>query len=318
MKLKLLNGLLIIDVLTVLILILNVFVVPAEAARIVLGLPFLLYFPGYTLMAALFPINRRDASEEKGETASEGIGSFERTALSFGMSIAVSALLGLGLNYTPWGIRLDPIIYSISAFIFMMSFIAIMRRKRLPEGFKVISEVWIKMPGWSGSTLNKTLTVILAVCIVGSIGVLGYTIAKPKTGEQFSEFYILGNAGKADNYPSSFVLNQGGVARVSYDGGKTFVTGTEGRITVGIVNQELKTTSYILKMAIDSQPVTINYNGNTVSQVDQITLQEGEKWEQVVGFVPLKIGNNQKVEFFLYKDGANAPDITLHIWISSR
>jgi len=44
---------------------------PSNVLRIILGLPFLLFFPGYTLVAALF-------------TRKEGMGSVERVALSFG------------------------------------------------------------------------------------------------------------------------------------------------------------------------------------------------------------------------------------------
>ena len=53
----------------------------------------------------------------------------ESIALSFGMSIAVTALIGLGLNYTSWGIRLEPVLYSIFAFIIILSAIAIIRRR---------------------------------------------------------------------------------------------------------------------------------------------------------------------------------------------
>ena len=67
--------------------------------RIPLGLVMVLFVPGYTLIAALFP--------KKADL--EGI---ERTALAFGLSIAVVPLIGLGLNYTPWGIRLEPVLFS--------------------------------------------------------------------------------------------------------------------------------------------------------------------------------------------------------------
>src|SRR3972149_42796 len=72
----------------------------AKPARIILGLPFVLFFPGYALMAALFP--RKD-----------DIDPIERVALSLGLSIAVVPLIGLALNYSPWGIRLDPILASL-------------------------------------------------------------------------------------------------------------------------------------------------------------------------------------------------------------
>ncbi|HPC28222.1 MAG TPA: DUF1616 domain-containing protein, partial [Candidatus Methanomethylicus sp.] len=35
-------------------------------------------------------------------------------ALSIGLSLALVPLTGLVLNYTPWGIRLDPIVVSLS------------------------------------------------------------------------------------------------------------------------------------------------------------------------------------------------------------
>jgi len=38
----------------------------------------------------------------------EGIGGIAKIALSFGLSIAVVPIIGLILNYTPWGIRIEP------------------------------------------------------------------------------------------------------------------------------------------------------------------------------------------------------------------
>lgn len=101
-------------------LIVAIFLITSNAARIVLGLPFVLFFPGYVLILALFP--RKD-----------GMGGIERAALSFGLSIAVVPLIGLILNYTPWGIRLEPVLYSLASFIFVMSLIAWLRMRWLLE-----------------------------------------------------------------------------------------------------------------------------------------------------------------------------------------
>lgn len=57
--------------------------------RIILGLPLVLFLPSYALIATLFP--------RKGDL--DGIG---RIALSFGLSIAITLLLGLALNYIPF------------------------------------------------------------------------------------------------------------------------------------------------------------------------------------------------------------------------
>ena len=56
--------------------------------RVVLGLPFILFIPGYILVFTLFPAKKTD----------RGIDIIERVALSLGLSIAIVPLIGLGLN----------------------------------------------------------------------------------------------------------------------------------------------------------------------------------------------------------------------------
>ena len=96
--------------------------------RVVLGLLLVLFLPGYSLIAALFP--RRD-----------DLDGIERIALSFGLSIAVVPLLGLGLNYTPYGIRLVPILAVLSVFTVSLAVIAGVRRCWLPEEDRFAVEV---------------------------------------------------------------------------------------------------------------------------------------------------------------------------------
>lgn len=71
MKIKTRNELIPLNVL-VLLLIVVIILLPSNSLRIALGLPFLLFFPGYTLVAALFP--KRESLE-----------AIERVALSFGL-----------------------------------------------------------------------------------------------------------------------------------------------------------------------------------------------------------------------------------------
>ncbi len=97
--------------------------------RTVLGLFLILFIPGYSLIAALFP-------------KKDDLDGIERAALSFGLSIAVTPLIGLALNYTPYGIRLTPILISLSAFTMIMVIIAYFRRRRVPDGEKYLCELW--------------------------------------------------------------------------------------------------------------------------------------------------------------------------------
>ena len=97
--------------------------------RIILGLLLVLFLPGYSLIAALFP--RKD-----------DLDGIERIALSFGLSIAVVPLLGLALNYTPFGIRLVPVLVVLSMFTVSLAVVAGVRRQGLPEGERFVVEGW--------------------------------------------------------------------------------------------------------------------------------------------------------------------------------
>jgi len=239
----------------------------------------------------------------------------EKIALSFGMSIAVTALIGLGLNYTPWGIRLEPVLFAISAFIFILSGLAMLRQRQYGV-FKLFTEHHLRLSGWEGSPLNKALSIILAVAILSTVGVLIYTVSSPKVGERFTEFYILGLEGKAVDYPAEFTLRENRVTSVWYGDAATAVSGTTGRVILGIVNQEQQQTIYSVSIQIDGQPAEIAYNGQDVSGLNAIPLEQGEKWEGEIGFAPMHIGENQKVEFLLYKDGSTEAYNSLHLWIN--
>jgi uncharacterized membrane protein len=97
--------------------------------RIILGLPLVLFLPGYSLIAALFP-RKYDL---------DGI---ERIALSFGLSIAVVPLLGLALNYTPFGIRLSPILTVLSVFTISLALGAYVRRSMIPEEDRFVVDIF--------------------------------------------------------------------------------------------------------------------------------------------------------------------------------
>ena len=56
-------------------------------------------------------------------------------------------LVGLILNYTPWGIRTEPVLYSITLFIFITSIIAWLRRGQLPEPERFGVEFQMRLPG---------------------------------------------------------------------------------------------------------------------------------------------------------------------------
>jgi len=246
--------------------------------RIGLGLPFVIFFPGYTLLSALFP--KRD-----------DLSGIERVALSFGLSIAVVPLIGLILNYTPWGIKLYPILTSVTLFIIVASTVGWYRQRKLPAADRFSVTFKASLPNWGGTTkLDKALSISLVVVIVAALGCLGYVIAIPKPGEKFTEFYILNIEGKAENYPQQVIL------------------GEPVDIVIGVVNREYQPASYRVGITID---------GVENSQVDIGTLAHEEKREKRVSFIPQVAGEKRKVEFHLYKNGGDEPyfEDPLHLYI---
>ena len=210
---------------------------------------------------------------------------------------------------------MEPVLYSVSAFILIMSGIALLRQYRLFNKIELVVTHELKLPGWEGSATTKALSVILAVSILGAIGVLGFTIAKPKVGERFTEYYILGNSGKAQDYPSEFIMDGSQVTRVKYGIEMIETIADRGTVTIGIVNHEYQTTSYLILMVTDGEAVDIFYDREYVSELGPVELADEGKWEQEIGFTPQHVGENQKVEFLLFKKGESDPYLTLHLWI---
>jgi len=111
--------------------------------RVLLGLLLVLFLPGYSLVAALFP--RRD-----------DLDGIERIALSFGLSIAVVPLLGLGLNYTQYGIRLVPVLLGLSLFTVLLAVVAGVRRGLVSDAERFVVEGWGLGCGGDGSDSGRS------------------------------------------------------------------------------------------------------------------------------------------------------------------
>jgi len=89
--------------------------------RYVLGAIFVLCLPGYSFTKALFP------TQVPIKLSTETLDAIERIALSLCMSLALVPIVGLLLNYTPWGIRLTPIVLGLLALTIVFSTTAVIR-----------------------------------------------------------------------------------------------------------------------------------------------------------------------------------------------
>ena len=301
MKIRLGSGLVFLNLLAA-VLAAVIWFVPSSGARAALGLPFVLFTPGYALITALFPR----------KTALDGI---ERVALSVGLSFAVVALLGLALNYTAWGIRLWPSIIASGGFVFIATLVAGFKLRRLsPEERFGVNLDFTKV-NLGDTPLSRALSVVLILAVLGTIGTLVYTVTFPKVGERFTQFYILGKGGQAANYPQNFTLKKGAVTSVDYGGGLITYSGI-GAITVGIINNEQAATTYTVQVVVDGTSVGVEVEGAKLAGIGPVTLQNGEKYEKLIGFAPQHTGDSQRVDFVLLVDGKPYFTDPPHIWIN--
>ncbi len=283
------------------LLILFIAIMPDSAFRTILGLPFILFFPGYVLISFLFP--------EK-----EPLDHIERIALSFGLSIAITPLIGLLLNYV-WEISLTPILYSQSLFIFTFSILAYLRRNSIPREEKFGIEFEVNTPDWEDyDTIDKALVVATIGLLVVS-GALGYHIATtPRTGERFTEFGILGPGGMADDYPSELMVNE---------------TGT---VIVMAINREHETVNYTLCIGLGDvernyenmerlgeipQDHNVSLPRNNTYRHTELTLDHEEEWNRWINFsIEQSSDDPYKVSFFLLRD--QEVYRSTHIWVDVR
>lgn len=251
------------------------------ALKSVFGFLLILFVSGYSLIVVIYP--RKESLE--------GI---ERFALSFGLSLFITSIISFTV-YSQLGTRINYIFLVVSILTFILGFLAYIRRWNLPEEdrFSVNFKYYFNriIESFRGeSRKDKILSIILAVSIILAISATAYVIAVPKEGEKFTEFYILGPDGKASNYPTNLTVGQ------------------TGNVTVGIVNHEYSTVNY---------EMIIKLNNQTINDTN-ITLSNNETWQQPFTFTPYTYGQNQELEFELYKLPDNSTVYrSLHLWINA-
>ncbi len=332
-------------------------VVRETPLRIPLGLVFVLFVPGYVFIAALFPEAGESPSQSQDpntETDSDrdrwepdeadedssngvlstvqrsGIDGIERVALSFGLSIAITPLIGLALNFTPWGIRLTPIMLAISAFTVGATAIAAKRRWELPadERFAVPYREWYR----TGRTellepetrLDGVLNVLLVASIVLAVGSVGFAVLVPPSGEQFSAVYLLTEDDDGElvaaNYPTEFVQGESGELVVGVDNHEHERTD----YTIVVLEQETERIANETAATEDGPPVneTIVTDQRELDRFET-TLDHNESWHHPHAVEPTLIGEEIRLVWLLFP-GGEVPDepsmddteYSVHLWVS--
>jgi uncharacterized membrane protein len=277
--------------------------------KAILILPGILFLPGYCLIAALFSKN-------------DDISISERIALSIGLSITVVPLIVLGLNYTPFGIRLDPILITLTVFTLMMILVAHYRRSLLPREkqfrvpfYEIAGTIRNSLFPTEGSMVDRVLKVVISLAILASILATVYVIAIPKEGERFTEFFIISENKMAADYPN------------------LIITGQHYPLFIGVGNHEYRDTTYNIEtwtMLTQFDNLTNSTTILAMAPLDQLPLTLAHN-ETVI--LPYTLSLNQtgynRVEFLLFNETVPGPDVIgsdrinasyqdLHLWVTIK
>lgn len=245
-------------------IILNLSFFEYSLIRIVVGIPFVIFIPGYSLVSAIF-IKKDDISW------------IERIALSFGLSIIIVIMWGLIIEYSHWGLKFQPMFLSLSASIIFLCITSYIVRRRVPmeERFEIsLKKLKKEILITPKKRMEKALYILLFLLVGTSLFLLANSYSSFITESKLTEFYILDSTGSVGNFTRQLMVNE------------------PFEMLVGVTNHEANFTVYELKIKI---------NDNFVGR-EYINLENGKKWEEKVKIVPKITGSNQKVEFLLFKD----------------
>ena len=270
--------------------------------------PLLFFFPGYCLLALLFP-------------AEGDLDLLGRVALSIGISIAIVAFIGLGLNYTPVGIQLDSVALIVTIFTMTTMLAAHIRGsllsgKRFRSGFQETAKSLIgEVIPQSDDKIDRVLNITLALSIIVVLMTTAFVILLPNEGERFTEFYVLSEKMFTAGYPSSVI------------------PGMNYSVYIGVGNQEKRNVTYTIEtwdMDTKFNPYTNTTNiiASYLINTTTLTLATNE-----TAIIPLNISINDsrfnRAEFLLFNETVPGPEITggdrinssyreLHLWMINQ
>lgn len=289
--------------------------------RTILGFVFVLFVPGYAVAAALFPERsevgtRIEESDETTALVSTDITKLERAGISIGLSLSIVPLVGFGLTFTPFGIRLLPVLGVTTVITIVAVAVAGYRRAQLPTERRFQWDVlnWV---GWlglrdsdGGSRFQRLLNLTLLMSILLATSTVGFSVAFPRNDERFTEFYLLSETENgtlvAQDFPSSLT------------------DGDEATVHVGIHNREETRMDYTVVVELQR---TVR-DGESIEVVESrevgrrtASLRHNESWLREFSLRPAMTGERLRLVFLLFRGEPPAEPSTenayrsTHLWV---
>lgn len=275
--------------------------------RFVFGIPLLLFVPGYSLLAALFPgrpsrnagrVSSFSGLSENFESIrsiqQRGVRWGERVALSFGLSLFIVPLLSLVLDLSPFPFRTGPIVVLLVLFSLLFTLIGALRRLQLSrtQRFAVPVGYWIEdfIDGITDSSVDALLNIVLVLSILVATASMAYALGVPKDATTVTGFYV-----DTEDEPG----------QIEFDGPVTFTVGEPEQLTVGVRNNEQEPMNYTVVIQLQR----ITDTGEVLSRTElkrfsTPTIPPNKAWQrQHTVTVPIS-DDNLQLTYLLYRGDA--------------
>lgn len=293
--------------------------------RAVVGLPLVLFLPGYAAAAALFPARPRrpSATVAAWQTERRAISAVERVVIAVVASVALVGAAGIVANAVV-GVHLPAILAVLVAFTLFASVTAYAQRRKLPEErrFAPLSS----LAGPTGPTLPATATgwFLLAAAVLALVVVTaGGVAALGPDGDGVTEFYVGGasengtiSMGAQPTTPTAgettthyLVLSQRNAAAGEYTVVARLANGTNGNVT-SANGTSVNGTNPTGTSGTSGNATATNATGATVTGAAteigryQFSVNDTATAVQPVEFSVDAPRENATVEYYLYEGAA--------------
>lgn len=287
--------------------------------RTILGLPLVLFVPGYLLLAICFPRRADAVAGTDGRSRSDRRPGRreptwgERLGLSVGVSLAVVALLALVVGAIATAVGTREVMTGLVAVSLVGSVLAAVRRLAVPPDHRLRLPRLRPATGWrTGSASGRfdaVISLVLVLGVVGAASAMAYSVAAPERGAEYTEFAVL-----AENESGDLVA--GGYPR-------SFGPGESHRLTAAVTNVEGRTVEYTL--VVEVQRFAGGADASAVEQRELLretrTVEAGATWRHHHVVDPPIAGDDLRLAYYLYEGEAptdaraDTAYRRLHLWI---
>jgi len=253
--------------------------------RLILGVVYVFFVPGYWLQAVLFPRIKE-------------LNTLERLGICLGLSVAVISLLALLLDRLPWGLRLWPILAGELGITLLFALVATSQRVRLRGTQACFVELhWQPYLWWKAqSGFKRGIFVLTAIILIIAGVMIAWSFLAPFPDSFMTEFYLLGKERKAENFPRSA------------QPGETL------QVIMGITNKERTANEYRVEVWV-KDPWGLDHK-DCVGIYGSFNLLPGQAIEIPVKWQMPWVGADMQVDFLLFLESeSEEPYRTLRLFL---